>query len=480
MKSLVERIISVAMAFVDSFIPAGVEYRADQIRDFRVFLISHVFGPFLGSSVPIALYLLDPTPDYTVAVLALSIWAFWIFPPLLKAFGHYEVLVLVSVQNLNFCILWSCFFYGGVASPTLPWVLVIPLLGFFYLGSSARMRLIVLGQFALNVVAFSLLYTIMPPAGHDLPEAAVQFLGLTSTAAASIYVAMMAVYYARVLSGQAELESEMAAHKATASQMRNATRQAERASAAKAEFVARMSHELRTPLNAIIGYSDLLIEEATDEGDGESIEVLQRIRRSGTQLLTIVNNVLDLSKIDAGKMEIHRENGDVDRLIDDVIAASRPEAERRNIALGRTPGVTIGAQFVDVQKLRQVVDHLVKNAVKFTERGSVSILGELIDKGQQPILSIKVIDTGIGIPAKDLPVLFERFNVIQDVTTSKYGGTGLGLALAHRLVALMGGTLTVESKAGIGSSFAIVIPLVAQSAARVAPTPTAAAIALAA
>ena len=117
MKKFVERTVAAAMKFIDSFIPQGSDHGPEKIRDMRVFLISHLFGPFLGSSVPIALYIFDPTPDFTMLVLAGSILGFWLFPPVLKRFGHYEALALISVQNLMFCILWSCFFYGGVASP---------------------------------------------------------------------------------------------------------------------------------------------------------------------------------------------------------------------------------------------------------------------------------------------------------------------------------------------------------------------------
>ena len=130
--------------FVDWFIPAEIAEDRQKLKQVRMFLISHIFGPFIGNTVPLALYVFDRDPGYPVLVLALSISAFWVFPFVLRVWGHYNVLALASIQNLNFCILWSCYFYGGVTSPTLPWILTIPLLALFYIGSEPRLRLIAL------------------------------------------------------------------------------------------------------------------------------------------------------------------------------------------------------------------------------------------------------------------------------------------------------------------------------------------------
>jgi hypothetical protein len=195
MKAKLEKMIAALDRLVNHFIPAEIAADRDARNRAHVFLVSHILGPFIGNVVPIALYVLDPTPGYQVAVLATSITAFWIFPFLLRAGAPYNPLALVSIQNLTFCILWSCYFYGGVTSPTLPWVLVIPLLAFFYLGSSKRLRLIVMVMFAANLAIFSCLYLFGYPVDNDLPVAAMQGLGLVSTIAASLYVAMMALYY---------------------------------------------------------------------------------------------------------------------------------------------------------------------------------------------------------------------------------------------------------------------------------------------
>ena len=209
MKAKLAEMIAALDRLVNYFIPAEIAADRDARNRAHVFLVSHILGPFIGNVVPIALYVFDPAPGYEVVVLAISIIAFWIFPFVLRAGVPYNPLALVSIQNLIFCILWGCYFYGGVTSPTLAWVLVIPLLAFFYLGSSKTLRLIVMTMFAANLAIFTSFYLFGYPVKNDLPVAAMQGLGLVSTIAASIYVAMMALYYAKIQASQTELESEM-------------------------------------------------------------------------------------------------------------------------------------------------------------------------------------------------------------------------------------------------------------------------------
>src|SRR6202163_871473 len=177
MKAMLIRAIAALDRFVNYFIPAEIAADRDARNRAHVFLVSHILGPFIGNVVPIALYVFDPAPGYEVAVLAISITAFWIFPFVLRAGVPYNPLALVSIQNLTFCILWSCYFYGGVTSPTLPWVLVIPLLAFFYLGSAKSLRLIVMVMFAVNLAIFSTFYLISFQIKNDLPVTAMQGLG---------------------------------------------------------------------------------------------------------------------------------------------------------------------------------------------------------------------------------------------------------------------------------------------------------------
>jgi signal transduction histidine kinase len=445
--------------FVDWFIPSEIAADRELRKQARIFLISHLFGPFIGNVVPLALYILDPQPGYAVAVLAISITGFWIFPFVLRAVGHYHALALLSIQNLMFCIFWSCFFYGGVTSPTLPWVLTIPLLAFFYIGSEPRLRLIVLAMFAVNFavfLGFSMSDHARMPA---MDAAALQGLGLVSTVAASLYVAMMALFYARVLASQGELETEMRGHLATAAELRRATEEAERAGAAKADFLAKMSHELRTPLNAVIGYSQLLIEDAAGEDDPETAADLERIHGAGQHLLRLVNEILDLSKIEAGKMELDNDRFGIAALVEETVAEFRPAAERNRNVLTASVAADVGTMIGDAGKLRQTLSQLLDNAVKFTQGGTVTVGVSLSGREGAERLVLRVEDSGIGIAPDKIAQLFEQFTVGDDSSASKYGGTGLGLALGRKLCRLMAGDILVESREGAGSAFTIVVPI---------------------
>jgi signal transduction histidine kinase/CheY-like chemotaxis protein len=231
--------------------------------------------------------------------------------------------------------------------------------------------------------------------------------------------------------------------------------QAEQASAAKSLFLANMSHELRTPLNAIIGYSELLIEENESSGATGASADLRSIQRAGRHLLSLVNDVLDLSKIEAGRMELNEEVVALHGLVHEVVETCRPAAERNGTALlfqNNLPELHILA---DGTKLRQCLLNLVGNSCKFTKDGTVTIGAER-DDGQ---LRLSVRDTGIGISTEELKGLFQDFTQASAATAAAHGGTGLGLALSQRLCTLMGGHIAVESAPGSGSCFTIHLPL---------------------
>lgn len=462
------RLTTVITDFADRFIPAELKKDRDRLNQARVFLISHLFGPFMGLTVPAALFLLDPTPDYDVAVLALSILGFWAFPPLLKATGQYRILALISVQNLIFCILWSCYFYGGITSPTLSWVLIIPLLAFFYIGHSAFMRGMVVGLFSLNVAAFLYIYGFFPAPPHGIAIKHIENLGIVSMVATSLYIAMMALYFAKVYESQSELEALARQHLAMAAELRKATAQAERAGAAKAEFLAKMSHELRTPLNAIIGYSQMLREDAMDEGDTLTIKDLDRIHEAGVHLLKLINEILDLAKIDAGKMEIYEEEVAIAEVIRSVVDSCRALLEENQNRLTVAVSGDIGPLLLDERKVSQILHQLVDNAAKFTQKGFVVIEANLFRNGPAEQVRVRVTDTGCGIDKQDLSRLFEQFTVLGDTSSSKYGGTGLGLALSRKLARLMSGDIVAVSEPGKGSSFTLKLPLKRPGIRRVA------------
>jgi len=227
------------------------------------------------------------------------------------------------------------------------------------------------------------------------------------------------------------------------------------ASKAKSQFLANMSHELRTPLNAIIGYSEMLQEEADDLGAPDIKPDLQKIRGAGRHLLGLINDILDLSKIEAGKMCLYLETTDVAQMLQDVAATVRPLVEKNGNTLVLEIAPDIGSMRSDVTKTRQVLLNLLSNASKFTEKGRITLLASRV----QDRIEFQVADTGIGITPEQLGRLFQSFSQADSSTSKKHGGTGLGLALSRKFCQLMGGELGVTSAFGQGSTFTATLPV---------------------
>ena len=230
---------------------------------------------------------------------------------------------------------------------------------------------------------------------------------------------------------------------------------AEAASKAKSQFLANMSHELRTPLNAIIGYSEMLQEEADDLGTPEIKPDLQKIQGAGKHLLGLINDILDLSKIEAGKMTLYLETFEVETLLNEVAATVQPMINKNGNQLSLEVAPEIGSMRADVTKVRQALFNLLSNASKFTDKGSITLRA----RRQGANLVFDVIDSGIGMTPEQVGRLFQAFAQADASTSKKYGGTGLGLALSRKFCQLMGGELTVASEAGKGSTFTATIPV---------------------
>lgn len=255
---------------------------------------------------------------------------------------------------------------------------------------------------------------------------------------------------------------------------------AEAANRAKSSFLANMTHELRTPLNAIIGYSELLQEEALELGEEEFVMDLASINMAGKQLLTIISDILDISKIEAGKVTLFLETFEVWNLIEEVVTTVQPQLGKNGNTLIVNCDRNIGTIYSDLSKLRQALLNLASNAAKFTDRGKITInvwkeegevlprdnsaeLSAAFSRCQQPAIVFQVTDTGIGMTEDQVSRLFAAFAQADDSTTRRYGGTGLGLTISRKFCQMMGGDITVESEFDCGSSFTIRLPIEVKS-----------------
>ena len=244
-------------------------------------------------------------------------------------------------------------------------------------------------------------------------------------------------------------------------ELADALAKAETATKVKSQFLANMSHELRTPMNAIIGYSEMLLEEAEDAGAAQLTPDLVKIRGAGQHLLTLINDILDLSKIEAGKMELFLEDFPVEKAIEDVVATVRPLVERNGNRIELDLERTLGEMHADLTRVRQILFNLLSNAGKFTRDGTVTLHARRVHRAGEAWLTFEIRDTGIGIAPEEMARLFSAFSQADPSTTRRYGGTGLGLALSRQFAQMLGGDIQAASAPGSGSTFTVELPVVA-------------------
>ena len=245
-------------------------------------------------------------------------------------------------------------------------------------------------------------------------------------------------------------------------------RQLEVAGQHKSQFLANMSHELRTPLNAIIGYSEILQEDAADLGQEGFVRDLKKIESSGRHLLGLINDILDLSKVEAGRMDIFLEDVEIVPLLEEVRAIIVPLAETKGNVLEFGPAENLGSIRTDRTKLKQSLLNILSNGSKFTENGRLTLVAERFET-DRPMVRFAISDTGIGMTEEQLGRLFQAFSQADASTSKKYGGTGLGLAISQRFCQLLGGDISVTSQPGEGSTFTITLPDQTETPAQIKP-----------
>ncbi|HDN28020.1 MAG TPA: response regulator [Thioploca sp.] len=243
-----------------------------------------------------------------------------------------------------------------------------------------------------------------------------------------------------------------------AAELQKAAEIAQTANRAKSQFLANMSHELRTPLNAIMGYSEMLEEESIDMAQEELVNDVQKIYAAAKHLLSLINEVLDISKIEAGKMELFIESFDLAQVISDVVATIKPLVQQNSNIFEVKYDESIGMMHADLTKVRQILFNLLSNAAKFTQEGLITLSVNRESRSQTDSVSFRIEDQGIGMTLSQREKLFEPFTQADASTTRQYGGTGLGLTISKYFTEMMGGGIAVESQLGQGSTFTVHLP----------------------
>jgi len=447
---------------IDWFIPdAERTSDADRLM-MRTFVALHLAGPIMGHSVTFFLHQTAAGQSWQFWVVEAIVVSFLLTPLALKLTGSLRLAASLSVQLLVGLSLFGSFYFGGIASPLLPWFLIALVLGFFYLADAIKGTL---AGIACQLSAFIAARLIVGEFPTLIQPEGLYLANTFSIVTALIYCTMLTLYYETVMRVSLKLERDTIEQRDKLTALRGAMEAAELASKRKSIFLAKMNHELRTPLNAVIGYSEMLRENFEDLPDSKrKTEDVDRIHAAGRHLLDLVNSVLDLSSIESNREELVLKPIHVASLVDEVKATALPLIAKRDNRMVIDMPDDLGVVDLDALKVRQSILNLLSNAAKFTTKGTItlSVHRRMSDGGEHMV--IEVADDGIGMTPDGISRLFKNFSQAENDTASKFGGTGLGLALTQRFCEMMGGSIAVRSERGVGTAFTIDIPITRQLA----------------
>ncbi len=439
---------------VNWFVPAGIRGRTN-VEMARIFVFTHLFGPVIAQPMAIYLYFVSPEINFQLQVMVAGIYSFLTLPFVLKYTGSMKIASLLSFVGLAAVSLFGTYHYGGFSSPFLPWLIVSLLLGFFYLSKNTKL---VMGLFTAIVGVF-LTFLLRNGLPSTVPVEDLRILSWLSIVAATVYMSWMALYYARIIALRSELQHEAERFRATMEELEKARAVSEEVSRHRSLFFAKMSHELRTPLNVIIGYSDIMLDDAKhDGGNTQTVSDLERINKAGKHLLSLVSEVLDTDKIVNDVNAVDVSTFTLGDLIDEVVASALPLVVKNGNKFDIDCNQRQASLHSDRTKLRQMLINLLSNAGKFTKNGTVSMKLSVDNGIAGDRFHVEVSDTGIGIAADALPKLFQSYIQADSTISSRFGGTGIGLAITRKFAVLLGGEITVTSKPEKGSQFVIDLP----------------------
>lgn len=445
-----------AIRMVDWFIPPNAGRSELDLRRTRLFVTAYVFGPLFALLLALVLQRVEDP-------LSLAYWGFvaiatglFAFPIALRLTGAYDTVSVVATLYSTAMIFFMTYNYGGWISPALPTTVVIPVAAFFFLPPRGRiicLSAVVAGFAVLVGLHFS---------GHDFPmrvpdETLAGLLGITVFATGTYVTMMTGALVALFNASEQNLHDEVRKHQITERHLKHTQEESELASRAKSDFLANMSHELRTPLNAIIGFSEMMKSEALGPlGSPKYASYARDIHSSGRHLLDLVADILDLSKIESGKDEPEESLIDLSRLIGAIMPLVKGRAHDGGVKLETHVPDDAPHLHADSRKFKQILVNLLSNAIKFTEAGgSVRII---VSVREDNGVTFQVVDTGVGIAERDIPTAFSQFGQVENQLGRHYEGTGIGLPLSRALVEQHGGTLTLASQVGAGTTATVDFP----------------------